>query len=252
MTHTIMPFDYNGSVVRVILDESGRPWWVAKDVCEVLDLKNVAIALEKLDEDEKLTSKILISGQHREVWTINEPGLYTLIIRSNKPEALKFRRWITHEVLPSIRRTGRYEVPDPGQARETEILGRHTRLKINQKIRLLELAYKINDLSPADRERFFSDFDRMAAGMADGRSDENGVLPLDGFLDAACTMDPDSRVSKNDLYSAYISWATSEGEPCMGRSRFFRELYRNPGISCTRPTVDGCRVWMVNGVCLNS
>ena len=58
----------------------------------IVDLENVMTALEKLDEDEKLTSKLLMSGQHREVNIINEPGLYTLIIRSNKPEAKRFKR----------------------------------------------------------------------------------------------------------------------------------------------------------------
>lgn len=76
-----------------------------------LELGNVAMAIEKLDDDEKLISKLLMSGQNRDSWIINEPGLYSLTVRSNKPEAKKFKRWITHEVLPTIRKTGSYQTP---------------------------------------------------------------------------------------------------------------------------------------------
>lgn len=68
------------------------------------------MALEKLDQDEKLISKLLISGQCRDVWTLNEPGLWKLIFRSNKPEAKRLQKWVTSEVLPSIRKTGSFHV----------------------------------------------------------------------------------------------------------------------------------------------
>ena len=77
-----------------------NPWFVAKDVCEILELDNLTEALRGLDEDE-LSSEILMSGgQRREMKIINEPGLYSLVLRSRKPEAKQFKRWITHEVLP--------------------------------------------------------------------------------------------------------------------------------------------------------
>ena len=108
-------FQYESNEVRVIQDENGEPWWIAKDVCGLLDLQNVAMAVQSLDDDEKLTSTVFISGQNREVWLVNEAGLYTLIIRSNKPEARKFKRWITHEVLPSIRKSGKYDVAEASE-----------------------------------------------------------------------------------------------------------------------------------------
>lgn len=107
----IIPFDYDDKQIRVLTDEvSGEPLWVAKDVCDVLDLKDVNRSVSKLDDDEKLILKILASGQTRNMVCINESGLYSLILRSNKPEAKTFKRWITHEVLPSIRKTGSYSV----------------------------------------------------------------------------------------------------------------------------------------------
>ncbi len=66
-------------------NQNSEAWFVAKDVCEVLDLKDVSMSLQKLDDDKKLTQKIFVSGQARKMWTINESGLYTLILRSTKP-----------------------------------------------------------------------------------------------------------------------------------------------------------------------
>ena len=112
MKSEVTPFYFGDNLVRVIRDEAGEPWWIAKDVCDVLSLNDVSRAVERLEEDEKLIRVLLVSGQKRETWTVNEPGLYTLIIRSNKPEAKAFKRWVTHEVLPSIRKTGSYTRPE--------------------------------------------------------------------------------------------------------------------------------------------
>lgn len=104
-------FTYNENDVQLrmkVID--GNPWFVAKDLCEILELDDVRRAVEPLDDDEKLTGEILQSGQMRSMWFVNESGLYTLIIRSRKPEAKAFRKWVTSEVLPAIRRTGRYEL----------------------------------------------------------------------------------------------------------------------------------------------
>ncbi|CAN5309090.1 hypothetical protein BH09BAC1_BH09BAC1_14260 [soil metagenome] len=84
------------------------PYFVAKDVCEALEILQVSKAVQALDDDEKLMGKLFLSGQNRDTWLINESGLYNLIFRSNKPEAKAFRKWVTGEVLPAIRRTGAY------------------------------------------------------------------------------------------------------------------------------------------------
>ena len=109
----LLQFSYKDKDCFAILDEGKNPWWVARQVCEILDIKDTRQAVERLDADEKLIGKIYLSGQMREVWLINEPGLYTLVLTSNKPEAKAFKRWITHEVLPSIRKTGAYIVGEP-------------------------------------------------------------------------------------------------------------------------------------------
>lgn len=97
--------------VRIVVDERNEPWWVAKDVCDALELTQASKAIGTLDADEKGRKKIPTLGGEQEMATINEPGLYTLIMRSNKPKAKAFRRWVTHDVLPSIRATGGYKLP---------------------------------------------------------------------------------------------------------------------------------------------
>lgn len=88
-----------------------EPWFCASDVCSSLNLPKPEAALRGLDDDEKLMLKIFASGQNRDMLFVNESGLYNLIFRSNKPEAKAFRKWVTSEVLPTIRRTGGYQNP---------------------------------------------------------------------------------------------------------------------------------------------
>lgn len=115
---SLLPLSFNGSAVRTVMI-GNMPWFVAKDVCEVLELSDVNKAVSKLDEDEKLIRKLFVSGQNRDMIIVNESGLYTLIMRSNKPEARRFRKWVTSEVLPSIRATGQYTMPQLVESRLT-------------------------------------------------------------------------------------------------------------------------------------
>ena len=111
MNNALQVFSFEQKDVRVVMKD-GKPWWVAKDVCSILELNNITEALRGLDEDD-LTSEILKSGgQGREMRLVSEPGLYVLIMRSSKPEAKKFRKWVTSEVLPSIRKHGAYMTPE--------------------------------------------------------------------------------------------------------------------------------------------
>jgi hypothetical protein len=91
--------------VEVIDNE---PWFVAKDVCDILSIGNVTDVINRLDDDEKLTSIVSRAGQSREVNLVNESGLYNLIFQSRKPEAKAFRKKVTSEILPAIRRSGIY------------------------------------------------------------------------------------------------------------------------------------------------
>ena len=104
----IQIFNFQSNEVRVVKDDNGEPWFVAKDVCDVLGLTNSRVAVSPLDEDEKGVSKVYTPAGEQKMCVINESGLYALVIRSNKPNARKFRKWVTSEVLPSIRKHGGY------------------------------------------------------------------------------------------------------------------------------------------------
>lgn len=104
-------FNFGSNEVRV-LEIKNEPWFVAKDVCDVLEIGNPSQALSRLDDDEKNTIILNEGIGNPQKSIVNEPGLYTLILGSRKPEAKQFKRWVTHEVIPSIRKHGAYMTPD--------------------------------------------------------------------------------------------------------------------------------------------
>jgi prophage antirepressor-like protein len=106
----ITPFNFEGNAVRWVMI-GGEPWFVAGDVCAVLGIQNARMATDRLErEDVSFADVSDPNGFIRKSNVINESGLYELIIRSNKPDARRFRRWITAEVLPSLRKTGEYKI----------------------------------------------------------------------------------------------------------------------------------------------
>lgn len=100
-------FNFESHEIRFV-GTADSPWWVAADICKVLAIANVSDAIDKLDDDEKLLSSLTTSGQKRDVLCINESGLYSLVLTSRKPQAKRFKKWLTSEVIPAIRKTGTY------------------------------------------------------------------------------------------------------------------------------------------------
>lgn len=90
------------------ITKDGEPWFVIADVCRALEIRNSRMVAGRLDRDELMSVKLTSGGQRREMTVINESGLYAVIIRSDKPQAQSFRKWLTSEVIPTIRRTGGY------------------------------------------------------------------------------------------------------------------------------------------------
>ena len=101
-------FSYNEKQVRTV-QINGEPWFVLKDVCDVLGISKYRDVVERLDEDERALFKVDTLGGVQNMIAVNESGLYNVILRSDKPEAKPFRKWVTSEVLPSIRKTGGYQ-----------------------------------------------------------------------------------------------------------------------------------------------
>lgn len=106
-THMI-PFNFGSSTIRVTTDDRCEPWFVASDIAKVLEYSEASAMTRQLDGDEKGLSIVQTLGGSQELITINESGLYSAILRSRKPEAKQFKRWVTSEVLPSIRKNGGY------------------------------------------------------------------------------------------------------------------------------------------------
>jgi len=108
MNNSIKIFENNQFGQIRSIENDGEPWFVATDVCQALDIQNVSQAVDRLDTDER---SMLNIGRQGKANMVNEYGLYNLILASRKTEAKEFKRWITHEVIPSIRKTGSYKVP---------------------------------------------------------------------------------------------------------------------------------------------
>lgn len=161
-------FTYDQKAIRTVEKEDGL-WWVLKDVCDVLSLTNPTVIADRLDEDE--VTKFDLGGQSGISNIVNEAGLYNVILRSDKPEAKRFKRWVTHEVLPSIRKHGAYVAPNTALSDTTRQALAEAKLN-NSRARLssvwLKLAQQVN--LPEYRQICMS----YASGVLAGKP----VLPL--------------------------------------------------------------------------
>ena len=152
MNNEMQRFDFNGTSLRAMADEAGEPWFVLKDCMSILDLGNPTETVKMFDEDEFSTAEVIDSiGRRQRAYIISEPGLYRLVMRSRKPEAKEFRRWVTHEVLPQIRKTGGY-VPVTDTDDDMTILAKAVmigqRTMEAQKQRLAAQQSRIDELQP--------------------------------------------------------------------------------------------------------
>lgn len=134
-------FSFQDKQVRVVTQD-GEPWFVARDVCEVLEHSNPSKAVKDLVDEDDLTAGYPIVdalGRTQQVTIVNESGMYSLILGSRKPEARAFKRWITHEVIPSVRKHGTYMTPETIEKTLTDpdfIIGLATKLKEEQQARV--------------------------------------------------------------------------------------------------------------------
>lgn len=138
----IQTFTYQDEKVRTI-QQNNEPWFVLKDVCDILGISKYRDTASRLDEDERGSVRVDTPGGEQEMTAVNESGLYHVILRSDKPEAKPFRKWVTSEVLPAIRKTGTYSVPNK-QDKSIEIKERNSRVRLSNQF--LKLA-KVDTLS---------------------------------------------------------------------------------------------------------
>ncbi|WP_419783443.1 Bro-N domain-containing protein [Maridesulfovibrio sp.] len=189
---SVIPFDFDGSAVRVVMQEHD-PWFVAKDVCDVLGLGNSRETVKRLDSDE-LMSVVLTSGsQRREMNAVSESGLYSLIFTSRKEEAKRFRKWVTSEVLPALRKHGTYTMP--GHDPEPKVLPSAVpeaslRLKQDVRAQAMRAAVQTARISGGDEEdvkRLYAEYCELFAArpefpqvqlksVPDGCADEHRLV----------------------------------------------------------------------------
>lgn len=155
MNNEIQRFDFRGASLRTLTDEEGEPWFVLKDCMSILDLGNPTETVKMFDDDEFSTTEVIDSiGRRQQAYIISEPGLYRLVMRSRKPEAKEFQRWVTHEVLPQIRKTGGY-IPTTDADDDMTILAKAVmigqRTMEAQKRKIAEQQTRIVELEPKAR-----------------------------------------------------------------------------------------------------
>ena len=160
MENKLMVFENEAFGKVRTLNLNGEPWFVAVDVCSVLDLSNPTIAVSRLDEDERAKFNL---GRQGDATIVNEPGLYTLVLGSRKPAAKAFKRWITHEVLPNIRKHGVYITDE-----KLKLFAEHPEL-LDALMRSLYTAHAENLRHRAERQTLLPKADYYDAFMdADG------------------------------------------------------------------------------------
>ena len=160
MENKLMIFENEAFGKVRTLNLNGEPWFVAVDVCSVLDLSNPTIAVSRLDEDERAKFNL---GRQGDATIVNEPGLYTLVLGSRKPEAKAFKRWITHEVLPNIHKHGVYITDE-----KLKLFAEHPEL-LDALMRSLYTAHAENLRHRAERQTLLPKADYYDAFMdADG------------------------------------------------------------------------------------
>lgn len=155
MTQALV-YAFQGHEVRTVLIDD-EPWFVLNDVCGVLGIANARDTAGRLDDDEKGVGQIYTPGGTQQMTVINESGLYAVIVRSDKPQAKPFRKWVTSEVLPSIRRTGGYQVPqaapvspplpaDPIMA-QLQVMAELRGKQLEHEARLICVEHALNDVA---------------------------------------------------------------------------------------------------------
>ncbi|KZK81772.1 hypothetical protein PsW64_02361 [Pseudovibrio sp. W64] len=221
----LINMDFEDNLVRIVKLE-GEPWFVGKDVCRSLDIGKHHQALDALDEEERGTYTVGTPSGDQQMIVISEPGLYRLIFRSRKPEAERFKRWLAHDVLPSIRKTGAY-TPKGERLVDRADLGSLT--EVANKSRLVEIAAKIS--GPRAACELWEKLDLPMVSSFTPRKVEipTGIVAssaeqLRTFIEEGCQLDPDYTITARAMFLAYKDWAHTEGHPIITETAFGRAM----------------------------
>lgn len=200
-----------GQIRTTVVD--GDPWFVAVDVCRALEVGNSRQAVARLDDDEKGVISTDTLGGRQDVSIINEPGLYTLVLGSRKPEAKAFKRWITHEVLPSIRKTGAYAT-DSRLMEAAQLLA-----SCRNPAAIPALVAVLSEYTGVDIE--------PPAPIWDGAKIDSLVLVRNWIESTALTVDDILNSSTVDLRHSFTSWLQVNQLRVRLSSKVFCAILRN-------------------------
>lgn len=216
---SLMTFDFEDHVVRSVRID-GEPWFVGKDICACLGIENHRDAVSTLDEDEKGVEIFDTLGGDQEMLVINESGVYHLIFRSRKAAAQRFRRWVLHEVLPSIRKTGYYSTVSPDWDETAE------------KLRLVQEARRIFGRKAAQGL-----WEQFGLPLVIDESTQKNIQDkaslsnyLRDFIDQCLIADPKGRISADELYKLYSAWAAQNAAPYFTKNHFGKMLIQDIGM----------------------
>ena len=210
MSNAIQPFAFEDHLVRTIMDDGGEPWFVAKDVALALGYQWAGIRnIQHVPEEwRRVESVSTLRRGEQEMHLLSEQGLNFFVLRSDKPAALPFQRWLAGEVLPSLRRTGRYALTEQDKAVGPQVpawLGALTRV---QRLYCLRLAVQARQQEePGNVEEIFLRFCGYLALPEQGTED----VSLDSFVRTCCRQDEGGSLSAVDLYRAFAAWCERRG-----------------------------------------
>lgn len=224
MSNVIL-FTFETEAVRIITRD-GQPWFVLGDVCRVLEIGNPSDAARRLDDNEKGVDIIDTLGGSQEATVVNESGLYSLILTSRKPAAKRFKKWVTAEVLPMIRKTGAYAVgahPEDGLLDDERLW--HARIRLAMDVLGRNAARWLWRQSPLPTPPLDTVRQREVRETADG-----GIADFIGF---ATYQDDRASVKASTLYHAYRRWCIDEEVTPATMTRFGRDV-RKLGIAAAR------------------
>ncbi len=214
-----LAFGFEDQLVRVH-DRGGAPWFVAQDVCSCLEIANSRDAVASLDEDEKGYVGITDAmGRDRQTAIVSESGVYVLIFRSRKDSAKRFRKWVTAEVLPTLRRTGSYAMPDAANDQCEPLDGgrmdeeRHTMLSLAV-VREARQVWGRDQARKIWRQLGLPDGCEKKREALESRAfnhyRENPPTSIVGWLDE-CTKRAEGRTQSGVLYDSYLAWCADQG-----------------------------------------
>ena len=221
---SLQSFGFEGQTVRV-MDQGGSPWFVAQDVCSCLEIGNHSQAVSRLDEDEKGVTISDTLGGAQEVSIISESGLYALIFKSRKPAAKRFRKWVTADVLPTLRRTGRYDLSadndDVSLVRPDALEQTKVSLSVVREARVIfgrglaaRLWRGLPGLPEVEAALHQVHIEGGLNGTV-GRWILERTIPDDGAISEACI-----------LFADYVEWCSIEAVNGLGQTPFGRDLTR--------------------------